>query len=106
MMYEYEKGMSEISGFGDVYEESCRTMVKAGLEWFDKHPGAHPKFSGYKGVCGIIDEDNEDATSLTKAVVGSVDDCTGAMHHATIGHIMHIHEVGWDVYVTEMKEGE
>lgn len=104
--HNYEDGMTEISGFGGEYERSCRTMVKAGLEWFDEHPGADPLFKGYEGVYGILEDHNEDARNLTKAVVGSVDDCTGAMHHATIGHIMHIHEVGWDVYVTEMKEDE
>ena len=31
MVYEYEKGMDEISGIGGTYERGCRTMVKAGL---------------------------------------------------------------------------
>lgn len=101
--YGFEDGMGEISGFGGAYEESCRKMVKAGLEWFDEHPKADPMFRGYKGICGIIDADNDDAESLLKAVSGSVRDCsTGAVHKA-IGHIMHIHKVGWEIYVQEMQ---
>lgn len=103
-MYEFKEGMSEISGFGGTYEETCRKMVKAGLEWFDEHPEADPTFIGYEGIYGVISEDNEDAKNLSKAVTASIDDCTGAMHQATIGHILHIHKVGWDVYVKEMQK--
>ncbi|OEU76115.1 MAG: hypothetical protein BA874_06660 [Desulfuromonadales bacterium C00003068] len=102
--YEYEEGMSEISGFGGSYEKSCRKMVKAGLEWFDENPEADPIFAGYEGIYGIISTENEDAKNLSKAVTASVDDCTGAMHQATIGHILHVHEVGWETYLEEMKK--
>lgn len=101
--YEFEEGMAEISGFGGSYEEACRRMVKAGMEWFDKHPQANPQFGGYEGIYGVISVDNEDAKNLSKAVTTSVDDCTGAMHQATIGHILQIHKVGWDAYVKKMK---
>jgi hypothetical protein len=101
--YEFEEGMHEISGLGGSYEDACRTMVKAGMEWFDEHPAADPKFIRYEGIYGIISEDNEDAKNLSKAVTASVDDCTGAMHQATIGHILHIHKVGWETYIEEMK---
>ena len=102
--YEFEEGMSDISGFGGSYEENCRIMVKAGLEWFDENPEADPIFVGYEGVYGIISVDNEDAKNLSKAVTSSVDDCTGAMHQATIGHILHVHKVGWETYIEEMKK--
>ena len=105
-MYEFEEGMSEISGFGGHYEENRRRMVKAGLEWFDEHPKADPKFIGYEGIYGIISEDNEDAKKLSKAVTASVSGCSGAMHQATIGHILHIHKVGWDIYVKEMQKDD
>ena len=102
--YEFEDGMSEVSGFGGTYEKSCRKMIKAGLEWFDVHPEADPQFKGYEGIYGIISVDNEDAQELSNAVLASVDDCTGAMHQATIGHILHAHDVGWMTYVEEMKQ--
>ena len=102
-MYEYEEGMSEISGLGGSYEDVCRKMVKAGMEWFDERPEACPQFSGYEGVYGMISIDNKDAEMLSEAVTSSAGDCTGAMHQATIGHILYIHKVGWDTYVEEMK---
>lgn len=104
--YEFEEGMFEIGGFGGTYEQSCRKMVAAGMEWFDEHPEAAPRFEGYEAVYGVIYETNEDAKELSKAVIAAADDCTGAMHQATIGHILHIHGVGWDTYVGEMKRGD
>ena len=106
-MYEWEKGMGEISGFGGDYEKMCRKMLKAGLDWWDAHPKADPKFHGYKGIYGIISEDNKDAKSLTKAVVdASKGDCTGAMHQAVISSILFIRKNGWKKYVKEMSERE
>lgn len=105
MNREWTQEMDEISGFGGGYEDSCRAMVIAGLEWFDEHPDADPQFHGFKGFYGIIQEDNEDAEELTKVVVAACKDgATGAMHQATIGHILHIKEVGWERYCEEMME--
>lgn len=104
-MYEYEKGMSEISGMGGSYEDVCRRMVKAGMEWLDEHPEANPAYIEHEGIYGIISEDNEDAKDLFKAVAAAVDDCTGAMRQTTIHHIVYIHNVGWDAYVKEMQKG-
>jgi len=101
--YEFEDGMAEISGFGGSYEAACRKMIETGLNWFDEHPNADPQFVAYTGIYGIIDAANEDAKELSKVVLESVDDCTGAMYQATISHIMHIHKVGWETYVREMK---
>jgi hypothetical protein len=101
--YQYTKEMDEISGFGGDYEDACRNMVIAGLEWLDEHPTADPQFHGYKNIYGIIEEDNLDAKDLSDAVVKVCEGCSGAMHQATIGHILHIKSVGWNKYVEEMK---
>ena len=104
--YEWTPKMGEVSGFGGGYEETCRAMVKAGCQWFDDHPNADPQFTGYKGIYGIITEDNEDAKALSKAVVTSANgDCTGAMHQATVGTCFWIRKNGWPAYMKEM-EGE
>lgn len=104
-MYEFTKEMGEISGFGGGYENCCRAMLKAGLEWFDANPGADPQFHGWKGVYGLIEEDNEDAKALSKAVVeGAGGDCTGAMHQAVISSIFWIKRNGWDKYVERMSK--
>lgn len=49
--YEYTEGMGEISGFGGDYEQQCRAMVIAGVEWFDEHPDANPRFRGWEVYC-------------------------------------------------------
>ena len=86
--YIFTDDMSEISGFHGGYEEACRKMVVAGIEWFDEHPKADPQFHGFEGIYGIIQEDNDDARALSKTVVdASGGDCTGAMHQASIGHV-------------------
>jgi hypothetical protein len=104
-MYEFTPEMGEISGFGGGYEETCRKMLKAGMEWLDANPKAEPQFHGYKGIYGIIEEDNADAKALSDAVVaGSGGDCTGAMHQAVIGACLYIRKNGWDSYVREMSK--
>ena len=101
--YEFEDGMRKISGFSDDYENACRTMLKTGLEWFDKHPDAEPLYKGFKNIYGVIIQDNEDAKTLSKVVTDAVDDCTGAMHQAVISHILWIKGNSWEEYVIQMK---
>lgn len=101
--YEFTSEMDEISGFGGGYEQTCRNMLKAGLLWLDAHPEATPEFHGYKGVYGIITEDNADAKALSDAIVsGSGGDCTGAMHQACVSTALWIRTNGWDAYVKAM----
>lgn len=101
--YQFTPEMGEISGFGGGYEDACRAMLRAGMEWFDAHPDADPQFSGYKGIYGIINEDNEDAKALSAAVVAPTNgDCTGAMHQAVVSHCLFIRREGWGRYVEEM----
>lgn len=108
-MRKWEEGMGEISGFGGSYEDGCRAMVLAGIQWIDEHPNADPQFAGYKGVFGIIEETNDDAKALTAAIMDARcmmdgkeircgDECTGAMHHASINHVMNYKRIGWDEY--------
>ena len=103
--YEFTPEMDEISGFGGGYEATCRAMLKGGMDWWDAHPDADPKFSGYKGIYGVIHEDNDDAKALSKAVVAaSNDDCTGAMHQAVVSACLYIRKNGWPKYVAEMSK--
>ena len=103
--YVFEPEMGEISGFGGSYEEACRKMVVAGLNWLDMHPLAEPKFHGYKGVYGILSEDNAIAKELSTAMVDAAGgDCTGAMHQATVTTVLWIREHSWEEYVKEMKK--
>lgn len=93
----------EISGFGGGYEAACRAMVAAGMEWFDANPDADPQFRGYEGVYGVVTETNADAKALSAAVAAACEGCTGAMHQATVSHVLYAHRVGWDVYLQEFR---
>lgn len=104
--YVFEEGMAEISGMGGGYEQACRDMLKAGLDYWDKHPKLNPKFREYEGIYGIISEDNKDAEVLSKVVVDVVGDCTGAMHQAVITSIFIIRKNGWKKYAEGMKEAK
>jgi hypothetical protein len=106
MEYTYTEEMGEISGMGGDYEKTCQNMVIGGVKWFEEHPNADPHFYGYKGIYGLCLEDNEDAKALTRAVVEAAGEFgpSGAMHQATIAHILHIKQVGWQKYTEEMKE--
>ncbi len=116
-MYEFTDGMDEISGFGGSYEAGCRAMLKAGLEWWDKHPDADPQYRGFKNVYGLIVNDNEDAKALDKAIYDAVlvydgkkircgDESTGAMHQAVVTTILYIRKNGWEAYHKEMCRRE
>lgn len=105
IQYMFTPEMGEISGFGGSYEDACRLMLRAALLWLDDHPDADPKFHGYKGVYGIMTEDNEDAKALSDAAVNAVGgDCTGAMHQAVMTAAIYIRKNGWDAYVKIMSE--
>lgn len=106
MTYEFTPEMGEISGFGGSYEEACRSMLRAGMEWLDEHSEADPKFHGFKGVYGVIEEDNDDAKALSAAVTSSVPNCTGAMHQAVVSACLFIRVRGWDEYVRQMSKRE
>ena len=98
--YAYTDKCDEISGFGGTYEEGCRKMVIAGLEWYDEHPNAMPKFHGWKGVFGLIIEDNSEAEALTKHMNDSINgEATGAMMQACLGHVNYARQHGWDKYI-------
>lgn len=119
MKREWKESMGEISGFGGGYEAVCRAMVLAGVEWMENNPDKKPRFRGFEGVFGLAIEDNNDAKELEKAMMDAEvwhngekiqdrvgDDCTGAMHHAAINHIMWCARNGWDEYVRVLEERE
>ncbi|QDV34964.1 hypothetical protein [Tautonia plasticadhaerens] len=102
--YKFTPAMREISGFGGAYEECCRRMLIAALEWLDGHPEADPRFTGYSNVYDVIDEDNEDAKALSKAACDAAGEfgTTGAMHQAVISSALWIKTHGWDAYLERM----
>ncbi len=105
--YEFTREMGEISGFGGDYEEVCRKMLLAGVKWINKNPNLKLEFTEYQNVFGIINSKNENAKNLEKAILKAVKgDCTGAMLHAVISHLIYIKKNGWENYVKEMIKRE
>jgi hypothetical protein len=105
--YAYTDKCDEISGFGEGYEECCRKMVIAGLEWFDEHENADPKFQGFKNVFGLLLEKNEDAEKLTKHMNNAINgEATGAMMQACLDHVKYAKHHGWDKYIEVMEKRE
>lgn len=100
--------MGEISGFGGGYEALCRAMALAGINWLDEHPNASPSYKGFKGVFGLITEDNDDAKELEKAIMGvdGATDCAGAMHHAAVNHCLAYKRLGWDEYCNQLRSNK
>lgn len=103
--YSYTDKSHEISGFGGGYEEDCRKMVIAGLEWFDEHEKANPKFHGFKNVFGLIIEDNQEAKQLTQHMNNACGGkATSAMMQCCLGHVKYAQQHGWDKYIQEMEK--
>lgn len=102
--FEYSKGCTEISGFGGGYEEICRKMVIAGMEWLDSHPKAKISYKEYKNIYGITTGESKDCKKMQDVMLKASDnDCTGAMMQATLSHVMYAHKNGWEKYISEMK---
>lgn len=105
--YQYTDKCDEILGFGEGYEESCRKMVIAGVEWFENNKGADPKYHGFKNVIDLIVEDNGDAEKLTKHMNDAINgEATGAMMQACLHHVQYAHKHGWKEYIKEMEKIE
>ena len=79
-------GLGEISGFGGEYEDTCRKMVKAGVDWLRKN--GKPETMG----------------PIMDACAASVPDCTGAMAGASAQHAFFIYANGWEKYCENMKK--
>jgi len=103
--FEWTEDMNEISGFGGGYERTCRLMVSTGCNWLSEHSDADPQFHGFNDIYGLIAEDNDDAKTLSKIVLDVTGgDCTGAMHQASISHILAWRRLGsWLAYQREMR---
>jgi hypothetical protein len=104
--YEFNPRMREISGFGGEYENACRKMVIAGMEWLDQHPEAALSFQQCENIYGIITPTNAESIAFTDHICKACGENgpSGAMMHATVEHVMAAHKMGWDQYVKEMEK--
>lgn len=105
--YTFTSSMREISGFGGSYEDACRKMVIAGVEWCEANPTADIKVGQFRNIYGIISEETPDTKTLVKVMCdasGDPDGVTGAMVQATVNHVVWIRMHTWDAYVVEMSK--
>lgn len=102
--YEYTADMREISGFGGGYEDACRNMVVAGLNWCDEHPNADLSYKEYQNIYGITTDESEDMKLMQKAMAAVNDGCSGAQMQASMAHVMAVRKYGWDDYCRQMRE--
>jgi hypothetical protein len=117
-MKQWSEDMGEISGFGGSYEAACRAMVLAGIAWVDEHPNEELSYRGFKGVFGVLTETSLGALALDKAMMDATiigndgqpmrvgSDCTGAMHHAAVQHVLAYKRLGWEEYCRQLRERE
>lgn len=114
---QWSEDMGEISGFGGGYEAVCRAMVLAGIRWIDEHPDADLHFEASPQIFGVAIEKGHDAILLTAAMMDAPvyhdgkllhehvkQDCTGAMHHAAINHVLAYKRLGWVEYQRQLRE--
>ena len=52
MPYSFTPDMREISGFGGGYEQTCRNMLIAAVEWLDAHPDFNDPETTQSGFLG------------------------------------------------------
>ena len=105
MEYKYLENRREISGFGGGYEDSCRKMVIAGMQWLDDNHGANPTFDQYKHIFGMTTNENEDMRKLQTHMNEVIDnEATGAMMQACTNHVLYAWKNGWDKYQKEMED--
>lgn len=106
--YEWTAEMGEVSGLGGEYEEACRDMVVAGVEWLDEHPDADLQASVIDGVIGVVEPDTAETEALMDHMSEELtndgrDAPTGAMMHTCVGHVMYVAGQGWDAYAERME---
>lgn len=106
--YEWRDGMPEVTGIGGEYERVTRRMVKAGMVWWDGHPGANPRFSAGGPVFNAVWAENDDARALEAAVTRGAGPggCSGAMVNMAIRSCLAIRAQGWEAYLAALREAE
>jgi len=102
----------EISGMSKDYEENCQEMLQDGYEYLRAHPesnlaGSKPKIKTENleiDTFGVFSPETEDTEQLSKVVVGAVESCSGAQHHAVMSHLLSINKYGIDEWIEKAKE--
>ena len=88
------KNLINISGMAKPYEKACQDMLQAGYEWLVNNNQIKNPKKFYK----------KDQEALELVIAKAVDDCSGAMHSAVMGHLIYIRNNDVDKWVSVVKE--
>ena len=115
MNYRHTPEMGEISGFaGGTYEETCQTMLEAGVKWLNEHPDAELTMRHIPNVTGFFEMGTPEGEELSDVVADATltedgrgdlrRDCTGAQMHHIMMRLMFIKAHGWEKYAEEVSK--
>lgn len=98
--------MREISGMGEGYEEQCRKMLYAAIEWHNKNPNKPPRIRTNKNIYGYTENMNGNAEDLERYILDHIPgkDCSGAMMQAVLSHYFFIKKNGVEKWKEEMSK--
>jgi len=82
----------EVSGFPLPYEATCQRMLWQGIRFLENGLGKKfdPQYRAPKDSFGLCVASNDAARVLDDVIMQGIDDATGAMHHAVVGHLLFI----------------
>lgn len=97
--------MGELSGFGDGYEDLCRAMLRAGLQWLDDHPNV-VVIRGIDGVLGFAGGDpDDDVNGLLALLYEAGGSKTSVRMVEVVTHALgYVLDNGWPAFVVAMKQ--
>jgi len=105
LQYEWNDEMDEVSGLGGEYEEACREMIAAGLQWLEDNDGPVVKFSGGQNVTARIGPAAGEIDDLREHMASVVEfDVTPSMLHVCVKHALYAYDIGWLSYTTRMED--
>ena len=90
---------ADISGFGGGYEATCQQMLLNGLAFLKEHPDVELAYKVYQNIYGIASPQTSAAFEMDKAITSGIEDATGAMHQAVVGHLLYIHGHGYESWL-------
>lgn len=95
-----------ISGFGadTAYEKMCQRMIIAGVDEWERLGKPTLLFRGWRNVFGVVAASNDAAEKVEAAILAVCRDCSGAMMHAAVSHVLNVTHFGWDKYIVALKK--
>jgi hypothetical protein len=103
--YQYTDKCRKMFCYGQVYEDACRRMVIAGMEWLDEHPDADIKIDTYNRIFDMTVPMADDIKKLEDVMSASAE-CgnAGNVIQDTVNHVLYARKIGWDAYIREWEK--